>query len=275
MYAYDPTQDNWTALPPLPVRHFGLGQVSGKLVAVGGEKKSNNTITNEVYNYDERSKKWKHVIPPMPTARDFPGVLSLQSALVVAGGNLIVSDDYIYSDAVEVFKLGTSQWYRTDPLPIACLNISLIAVGNTCYALGGYDDSQLNQVHFASVDALLSNAVLANHTTHARSVSGSSDDAQSAWKSLESMPTFQPSAAMLADKLLAIGGREKPREGTDKKEIYMYSSRAMSWIYISDLPAPRYASAAAILSSLEIVVIGGSYHSEDMRSLYKGTLCIL
>ena len=56
-------------------------------MAVGGWKMSDGEITNEVYTYDERSRKWKQTIPPMPTARYFPGVLSLQSALVVAGGD--------------------------------------------------------------------------------------------------------------------------------------------------------------------------------------------
>ena len=36
VYCYDPSQQAWTTLPPLPVRRFGLGQVQGKLVAVGG-----------------------------------------------------------------------------------------------------------------------------------------------------------------------------------------------------------------------------------------------
>ena len=38
VYSYDPSQDTWTALSPLPVRYFGLGQVNGKLVAIGGQK---------------------------------------------------------------------------------------------------------------------------------------------------------------------------------------------------------------------------------------------
>ena len=130
VYSYDPSQDKWTTLPPLPVSYFGLGQVNGKLVAVGGRKKSIINKINEVYTYDERSRKWKQTIPPMPTARQSPGVLSLQSALVVAGGFTST-----FSDAVEIFKPDTSQWYRTDPLPTACLNTTLIAIGNTCYSL--------------------------------------------------------------------------------------------------------------------------------------------
>ena len=29
IYSYDQLEDNWTTLPPLPVRYFGLGQVNG------------------------------------------------------------------------------------------------------------------------------------------------------------------------------------------------------------------------------------------------------
>ena len=83
-------QDSWTILPPLPVIWYGLGQINDKLVAIGGRKKSNGAQTNEVYTYSEQSKKWKQTIPPMPTARDGPGVLSLPSALVVAGGETML-----------------------------------------------------------------------------------------------------------------------------------------------------------------------------------------
>ena len=123
VYCYDPSQDKLTTLPPLPVRYFGLGQVNSKLVAVGGVKKSTENISNDVYTHDERSRKWKQINPPMPTARDSPGVLSLQSALIVAGGNTPS-----YSTAVEVFKSDTSQWCIADPLPSACCDTSLVVI---------------------------------------------------------------------------------------------------------------------------------------------------
>ena len=75
VYCYNPSQDNWTNLPPCPVKWFGLGQVNGKVVAVGGSKKGDNRATNEVFTYDERSRKWKQTLPPMPTAKHSPGVL--------------------------------------------------------------------------------------------------------------------------------------------------------------------------------------------------------
>ena len=198
----------------------------------------------------------------MPTARDSPGVLSLQSALVVASGRTSTS----YIATAEIFKPDTSQWYRTDSLPTGCQDISLVAIGNTCYALGGYKGSYLNQALYASVDDLFCNAVPANQTTH----SGSSDT-QSAWKTLPNTPTCEPAAAVLAGNLLAVGGRETSEGGTAKKEVYMYSLSTNSWIYISDLPAPRSETAVAVLSSTEILVIGG-WDGERVNTVYKGTL---
>ena len=231
-------------------------------MAVGGRKNSDDSTTNEVYTYDEQSKKWKQTIPLMPTARHSPGVLSLQSALVVAGG-----DDYIESDAVEIFKADTSQWYTTDPLPTACGDISLVAVDDTCYTLGGYKDpSHPNQALHASVDDLLHNAVPANQTTHS-----GSGDTQSAWKTLPDTPTYQPTATVLAGHLIAVGGDETSDGGADMKEIYTYSPSTKSWIYISDLPAPRSRTTVAVLSPLEILVIGGLYGNK-VKKVYKGIL---
>ena len=264
VYCYDPSQDKWTTLPLLPVRYFGLGQVNGKLVAIGGAK-DDFTEVKDTYTYDQRSQKWKQTIPPMPTARWSQGVLTLQSAFIMAGGNTSNS----YTAAVEIFKLDTSQWYKTDPLPTACQDISLVAIDNTCYALGGYQHpSYLNQALYASIDDLLGNAVPANQTTH----SGSSDT-QSAWKTLPNTPTYRPAAAMLAGNLLAIGGRETSKGGATKKEVYMYSPSTNSWIYISDLPAPRSTIAVAVLSLTEILVIGG-YDGVRENTVYKGTLTL-
>ena len=62
--------------------------------------------------------------------------------------------------------------------------------------------------------------------------------------------------------------------GADKKEVYMYSPSTNSWIYISDLPAPRSRVTVANLSSTEILVIGGeaTVAGGYMNTHYKGTL---
>ena len=268
VYCYDPSQDKWTTLPPLPVKYFGVGHINGNLVAVGGVRKKDGRETGVVFSFQtsEQAQKWKQTIPPMLTARHSPGVLSLQSALVVAGGYTLSTR---YVNTVEILKSDTSQWHCTDPLPAACLDASLVAIDNTCYALGGYiqGPSHLNQALYASVDDLLGNAVPANQTTH----SGSSDT-QSAWKTLPNTPTYDPTAAVLAGNLLAIGGDQTPRRGAATKEIYMYSPSTNSWVYISDLPAPRSDSIVAVLSPMEVLVIGGWKDGDIVNTTYKGTL---
>ena len=262
IFCYVPSQDKWTTLPPLPVRWFGLGQVNAKLVAVGGSKKNSNKPTNEVYTYEQsRLSQWKQIIPPMPTARHSPSVLSLKLALVVAGGG-----EPHYTAAVEIFKPDTSQWYRTDPLPKACRDISMITIGNVCYAGGGFASSHLNQALYVSIDDLLGNAVPANQTTHSSSV-----DTPSVWKTLPNTPTFRPALTVIADNLFVVGGDETSEGGTSKKEVYMYSPSTNSWIYISDLPAPRSRTIVAVLSSIEILVIGG-YDDGRLTTVYKGAL---
>ena len=202
------------------------------------------------------------MIPPMPTARWSTSVLTLRSALVVAGGAST------YTTVVEIFKPDTSQWYRTDPLPRACCDVSLVAIGNTCYALGGYrHPTYLNQALHASIDDLLGNAVPAKPPTQ-RSSSGT----QSAWRVLPNTPTYEPAAVMLVGNLLAIGGKETSYGGDDKKEVYTYSSSTNSWIYVSDLPAPRLTTAVAVLSSNKFLVIGGWGEGARLNTVYMGTL---
>ena len=46
-YVYCYTGEKWDALPPLPVKWFGLAAVSdSSIVAIGGKTKDNNSATN-------------------------------------------------------------------------------------------------------------------------------------------------------------------------------------------------------------------------------------
>ena len=264
LLCYDVAHNGWTALPPLPVKWFGLGQVDGKLVAVGGLKKDDRATSN-IYTLNI-VQKWKPTLPQMPTARCLPAVVSLQAVMIVAGG---LTGGELGKEremnAVEIFNSSLSQWYRTNPLPRPCSEVSLVDVNNTCYALGGYQyPFRLNQALYASVDDLLRNAVPANQTTQS--------NAPSLWKSLPNTPTYRPAAAVLAGSLLAIGGGEASISEADKKEVYMYSPSTNSWTYFSDLPAPRSRTIVAMLSSTEILVIGGMEYGERVCTVYKGTL---
>ena len=261
IYCYDPSQDMWTTLPPLPVSFFGLGQVNGELIAVGGQKKLLHKLeeSNAVYTYDERLEKWKQTIPPMPTARSSPAVLSLQSAVIVEGKNTTS-----YAASVEIFKLDTSLWYKTDSLPTACYNISLVAIDTTCYVLGA--GLGRNEAFYASVDDLIGNS--RSVPAYQMAIHSGKSHTQSAWKMLANTPTCGPAAAVLAGNLLAVGGDDGDLTGATK-EIYMYSHSTNSWEHASDLPAPLSDTTVAVLSLIRILVIGG-WDDEYVNTVYRG-----
>ena len=177
-------------------------------------------MADAVYTYVEKSRKWKHTIPPMPIARFDPGVLSLQSALVVAGGGI---EDKTHTKAVEVLKIGEKpdglQWFKASLLPVECSRMSIVAISGKCYAIGGMKDSEhLRLVLCASVDDLLCNAVPVNQTNH----SGSSAETQSAWKTVCHPLSYNPAAAVLAGKLVTLEGWVNSAGGDRRKEVYIY-----------------------------------------------------
>ena len=73
--------------------------------------------------------------------------------------------------------------------------------------------------------------------------------------------------------LFTTGGRGTPDGGIFKKDIYIYSPITTSWVYISDLSEVlSHSATVAILSSTEILVIGGEGDSHRTSIVYKGTL---
>ena len=253
VHCYSPTENQWTTLPPLPVKWFGLGQINGKLVAVGGVKKDKKKQAT-VYVFD--SHKWKStLIPPMEVARTFPAASSLSKLLVVAGGN---KEGGHNTSTVEIFQQAISQWNKAASLPQACCNLTLISSGYTLYALGGYDQSsQLNQVLWTSITDL----------------NQEEDPTKPTWRTLHSSPSYQPAPVMLFGNLISVGGWQLPIGEVPQKRIYMYSAAIDSWVYFSDLPEPCAWSTCAVLSATEILVIGGR-NEEKVRAVYRGTLKI-
>ena len=101
---YDTRSDQWSYLPHCPVKYFGLGQLSGKLIAVSGMWAGDAT---DVYVFEEETQQWEKSIPPISEC--FPMcVVSYHSKIVVFCHN---------RQEVWVFNGETSQWYTAAPLP--------------------------------------------------------------------------------------------------------------------------------------------------------------
>ena len=261
VFCYSPSEDTWTTLPPCPVRWFGLGQVRGKLVTVGGVKKSDGEITNEVYEFDEVTQTWKPSIPPMPTARTATAVLSHRSALIVAGG---VTTGYS-TTTVEVFREETSQWHTTQPLPFRWSDASSLLINNRWYLLGGVAEGETysNRALCAHVDLLLQRALDGNQA--------STDSNGTVWEVLPNTPLYAPAAATFGTSLLAVGGTTTGKISKPQVTVDVYFPCLKTWIHISDLPAPLVGAATAMLSPTELLVIGG-FNKGRLNKVYKGLL---
>ena len=264
VFCYSPSENTWNALPACDVSRFGLGQVRGKLVTVGGRKKSGHRVTNEVYEFDEVAHNWKHSIPPMPTARRFPAVLCHHSTLTVAGGNT----GYGRTAVVEVFREETSQWHTTEPLPFRWWNPSPLLINNRWYLLGGASEGEHFSIQavYAHVDLLLQKALPHDQA--------STDKDNSAWEVLSDTPHYAPAAATFGVSILAVGGTTTNQWPVNPQTaVHVYSPCTNAWIHISDQPTPRVGTATAMLSPTDLLVIGG-WNEGYKNSVYKGLLQI-
>ncbi len=259
VHCYDPPQDVWSTLPRLPVRWFSLGEVKGELVAVGG--RNSPFFTYNVVHVFNKERNWKQTIPPMPTARESPAVVSLPTHLIVAGG-VLDSDDY--TDIVEIYNISTSQWSETDRLPCACFNQRGIVYNNTVYLMGGYDFNNLNKVCAAQVDKLISAD---------RQDNGSANKADFVWNTISNTPSYQPSPVMISDTLFAVGGLDSKSKATQR--IYAYSSSMDSWLYVGDLPSPIAYAATVSLSPTQCLAIGREINGQKLSTVHKITTTIL
>ena len=265
VYSYSPHLDQWSTLPQLSVKRFGLGQINGKLVIVGGQRNKDNVASNElyIYNANERPSKWRKCSPSMPTARSFPTVVSYNSQiLIIAGG--IVGGEYV--DAVEIFSVPRQQWFITDRLPTPCYNMSAVIVHDKCYLLGGFNnDGTLNHALYATIDDLLCSCSLFTSSS------------SNCWKILLETPTYGPTATVIAGSLFILGGDETCTRTATQERIHVYSPSSNCWVYVNDLPAPRIEATATALSSTEILIIGGRGSKDigTVNTVYKGVVQII
>ncbi len=255
VYCYDSPKNVWSPLPILPVRRFGLGEVNGELVVVGGMD-SSSSVSKVVHVF--RRMNWEQtIIPPMLTARNWPAVVSLSTHLVVAGG--------LGSDNVEIYNIIDSQWSETDGLPYACYDHLGIVYNNTVYLMWGFDGPNLKKVCAAQVDKLISAD---------RQDDGSANKVDSVWNTISDTPSYRPSPVTISNTLFAVGG-EDSKEGKATQRIYAYSSSMDSWLYVGDLPSPIASAATVSLSPTQCLMIGGwNNEREIQRNVYRITATI-
>ena len=257
VFQYNPKQDTWSQLPILPALHFGLTQLDGKIVTVGGRRIDQIIPISDVYIFQE-SETWENsIIPPLPTARFYPTAFNYKSTLIVSGGTTHWDTDHklrTYTNAVEVFQTKTYQWSHAEPLPVAHSGMSCAIVNDTCYLIGGTksDGYASRHAYCTSVSNLISQALPLN-----RPETPQASPSPPTWQVLPKCPLYYFTAAELGGCLLAIGGVDDSE--SPSSAVHMYSFSTNSWVRISsgNLPVPRFSAAATQLEGGEVIFVEG------------------
>ena len=211
VFQYDPKQDTWSQLPICPTYYFGLTQLDGKLVTVGGECHDQTDIPiNDVYIFQE-SETWENsIIPPLPTARMYPTAVNYKSTIVVSGGVTFWHTDSklrTRTSAVEVFQTKTFQWHHAEPLPVGHSGpgMSCVIASDTCFLIGGTKSGAASRhAYCTSVSNLISRALPPDHPETSSTPQAS--PSPPTWQVLPECPLYYFTAAELGGCLLAIEG---------------------------------------------------------------------
>ena len=133
VFEYNQLENKWNTLPTCLTRRFGLAHFCGKLLTMGGITKS-NMLSGSVCEFNRNTDTWEvDPIPPFPTKRFFPAIVSHGSILAVCGG---VIQGGSLTDNVEVFKDGG--WHTASRLPHRCALAKPVIIGDSCFLMGGY-----------------------------------------------------------------------------------------------------------------------------------------
>ena len=257
---YDPVKNEWSTLPPAPVEIFGVGQLNGKLVIVGGVYPTEDETTGDIHVFEEETQQWVKSIPPMPSRIAFTAVACHGSCLVVCGGT---SSDESQSASVSVYSSQSSQWHSAPPLPFSATQCSAVVLNDTCYVVAGCEgeigtaDKIIQSSSQSVVSAPLSTLLDPNASRQA-----------STWQRMPDTPFYLSALVATGGCLLAVGGYNKPETAEELQQnittaVHAYCPATSSWVKIGDMSDQRAWPTITTLPSGELFVAGGASISDE------------
>ncbi len=193
----------------------------------------------------------------MPTARWAAAAVGYQHFLVVAGG----WGGRSYLTTVEILNTSTKLWCTAAPLPLGCSGLTPALVGDTLYLLGGVSGSPNKQLFSTSLPALVSHAT-------------STPPAPPPTREVSDAELTHSTAVSLHNSLVAVGGEDDRNRYSSA--IHLYNPQTKRWTKVGAGPAALSLCSCAVLSSGELVVLGGLCGDRRRSNkMYFGTLLVV
>lgn len=144
---YDPENDSWTELEPIPtpVSGYASAVLDNKIYIIGGKKQGTGYVppSNLVQIYDPKTNQWTQGTPleePVSGAAAITttGLMAPKRIYVIGGDIIIAGNNYVsYSDHTQFYNPETQSWSFGAQMPTGRSSLALVNINDTLYALGG------------------------------------------------------------------------------------------------------------------------------------------
>ena len=264
---YSTNEHKWNTLPEQQ-HGAAIAVLNNHITLIGGQDVSTGKVTNTLSTWYEDGW-WKLVLPPMPTGRSCPAVISHDNFLLVTGG--VAKDGSTVLNTTDVLDLTTMKWSTPKGLnlPIPLWGHHLALCGEYLYLVGGAtvyprqspedDNSQAWRAKWSDVKQ----TAAPHHSQPQRGL----------WTRIADPPTLSPTVVSCGGTLYTVGG--VTRDDKPVSTVYSYISARNQWVSVGDMSVGRYWHCPVPLSSNTIFVAGGLTINEGKVSLSSLTDLLL
>ena len=265
---YSTNEHRWSTLPEQQ-RGATIVVLNNHITLIGGQDVSTGNLINTLSTWYEDEGQWKQVLPPMPTGRFRPTVISHDNLLLVTGG---VAENDSVLNTTDVLDLITMKWSTPEGLnlPVPLWGPHLALCGEYLYLVRGAmvypwqspqdDNSKAWRAKWIDVKKTAT-------PQHSQSQRGA------VWARIADPPTLSPTTVTCGGTLYTVGGRTKVNKPIST--VYSYITARNQWVSVGDMSVGRYGHCAVPLSSSTIFVAGGGVVNEGQAESSSTELLLL
>ena len=246
---FSTNEHKWSALS-MQLSGAAIAVADNHIAVIGGEDVSGK-FTNILSTWYEKEGRWKQVLPPIPTRRYSPAVISHDNLLLVTGG--LAEDGSTVLNTTDVLDLTTMKWSTPEGhnLPVPLCGHHLALCGEYLYVVGGTTVNRLKPPEDDNSQAWRANWSDVKQTAAPQH----SQPQRGVWTRIADPPTLSPTPVSCGGTLYTIGG--VTRYDKPISTVYTYITARSQWVSVGDMSVERYLHCAVPLGSNTIFVAGG------------------